>query len=67
MCNNSLILRNNICDDALNEIAAFESFISDYVTRQSDASGTSSTNGGGGGGGAGVRKSGITSFLQFHR
>ena len=64
MGNRSLILRNNICDDALNEIAAFESFISDYVTRQSDASGTSSTNGGGG---AGVRKSGITSFSQFHR
>lgn len=39
-------LRNDICDDALNEIAAFESFITDFVTRQSDtASGTSSSGG----------------------
>ena len=39
------LLRNDICDDALNEIAAFESFITDFVTRQSDTA--SSASGGG--------------------
>ena len=40
-------LRSEVCDEALSEIAAFETFISDFVTRQSnngsDISGTASS------------------------
>ena len=55
-------LRNDICDDALNEIAAFESFISDFVTRQSDASASS-----GGGGGNNHATSGLRDPLRGDR